>query len=469
MATILNKKNWFDTNIFHMLDANINGTNYQWCWVSDNRRYIYMLVGYGGVLFYRFDIFSKSFSQLTSAPVAASSSTSYQSDMSYDPVRNRVYCSFWGSNDFRYYDIEQNVWSAALTSLPAANSVWWAIRCVWDFVYYVPWNASGRRIYRYWILTNAWTEASLSSTWVSVGAGWDIIPSGFAPWAMAKICNPIWIDADRLYIIIWGSTRYIWEFKISTVASIGIHEIKSTAWLYAAGSSSWYSPDTNELFWTESANRNINKTKLFLWPQETGTATAGTASSLTNSSKVWEDNKWSRMFYVTITGGTWVWQTRQITDNTDTELNVYPNWTVTPDNTSTYEIKGTVLDYGKATSWGANTLTDTTKSSIWIANTYRYSKIKIIYGTGIGQERFIASHTATAITVDANWTVQPDATSVYEIIGMKTYPASYLPVAISWSYYWDTMEWFNMNWVITIFTYRKNWQSDWGYFQDMTP
>lgn len=469
MATILNKKNWFDTNIFHMLDAHINTSNYMWCWVSDQRRYIYNLIGYGGVLFYKFDIFSKSFTQLASAPVAASTSTSYQSDMTYDPIRNRIYCSFWGSNDFRYYDIEQNVWSAALTALPAANGVWWAIRVVWDFIYYIQGNASSRRLYRYWILTNAWTEASLAGTWVAVAAWWDIIPSWFAPANMAKIINPTGIDADRLYIVIGWATRYIREFKISTVASIGIHEMKSTTATYSAGSSGWYCPETNELFWNESGNRNINKSKLYLWSQETGTATGWTTSTLINTSKVWEDNKWSRMFYVTITAGTGVGNTRQITDNTNNTLSVYPNFSIAPDATSVYEIKGTVLDYGTATAVGTNSLTDSTKSTIWLANTYRYAKIKIVYGTGIGQERFIASHTTTVITVDANWTVLPDNTSKYEIIGMKTYPASYLPVTTSVSYLWDTMEWFNMNWVVTVFTYRKNGQSDWGYFQDMTP
>lgn len=71
-------------------------------------------------------------------------------------------------------------------------------------------------------------------------------------------------------------------------------------------------------------------------------------------------------------------------------------------------------DTGTATSGGASTLTDTTKA--WTANQHAGRALKIVSGTGAGQVRRIASNTATVLTVDAAWTTNPDATSVYQIL-----------------------------------------------------
>jgi hypothetical protein len=68
-----------------------------------------------------------------------------------------------------------------------------------------------------------------------------------------------------------------------------------------------------------------------------GTATAGAATSLTNSGKAWTVNQWTN-FQVRITGGTGRGQIRTITSNTATVLTV-PTWTTNPDATSTYAIE----------------------------------------------------------------------------------------------------------------------------------
>ena len=70
---------------------------------------------------------------------------------------------------------------------------------------------------------------------------------------------------------------------------------------------------------------------------------------------------------------------------------------------------------GTATAGGASTLTNTGKA--WAVNSWTNYQIRIVSGTGAGQIRTIASNTATAITVSAAWTTQPDATSVYSIEG----------------------------------------------------
>lgn len=67
---------------------------------------------------------------------------------------------------------------------------------------------------------------------------------------------------------------------------------------------------------------------------------------------------------------------------------------------------------GFATSGSTTTLTDTTKN--WTPNVWNNKKIRIIAGTGIGQETAITSSTATTITILGTWT-SPDSSSVYSI------------------------------------------------------
>jgi hypothetical protein len=74
---------------------------------------------------------------------------------------------------------------------------------------------------------------------------------------------------------------------------------------------------------------------------------------------------------------------------------------------------------GTATSGAASTLTNTGKA--WVTNAWTNFQIRITGGTGAGQIRTIASNTATVITVSSNWTANPDATSVYSIEGNDDY------------------------------------------------
>lgn len=70
----------------------------------------------------------------------------------------------------------------------------------------------------------------------------------------------------------------------------------------------------------------------------TGTATAATGTTLTNSGKAWTTNQWANS-QIRITAGTGAGQVRTITSNTGTVITV-PAWTTTPDATSTYSIEG---------------------------------------------------------------------------------------------------------------------------------
>lgn len=71
----------------------------------------------------------------------------------------------------------------------------------------------------------------------------------------------------------------------------------------------------------------------------TGTATAGTSTTLTNSAKSWGTNMWAN-YQVRITAGTGIGQIRPIASNTGTALTVASAWTITPDATSVYSIEG---------------------------------------------------------------------------------------------------------------------------------
>ena len=74
---------------------------------------------------------------------------------------------------------------------------------------------------------------------------------------------------------------------------------------------------------------------------------------------------------------------------------------------------------GTATSCDASTLVNSAKT--WTVNQWANSQIRITSGTGAGQIRTISSNTGTAITVSANWTTIPDATSQYSIEGNDDY------------------------------------------------
>lgn len=75
---------------------------------------------------------------------------------------------------------------------------------------------------------------------------------------------------------------------------------------------------------------------------------------------------------------------------------------------------------GTATAGGASTLTDSDKS--WTTNEWASYEVSIYDGTGAGQYRTIQSNTATALTVSAAWTTEPDETSKYLIKDVSETP-----------------------------------------------
>lgn len=85
-------------------------------------------------------------------------------------------------------------------------------------------------------------------------------------------------------------------------------------------------------------------------------------------------------------------------------------------STPSWDFNGFVsMATGTATAGAATTLTNSAKN--WTVNQWTNYQVRITGGTGAGQIRTISSNTATALTVSAAWTTNPDATSVYAIEG----------------------------------------------------
>jgi hypothetical protein len=75
----------------------------------------------------------------------------------------------------------------------------------------------------------------------------------------------------------------------------------------------------------------------------------------------------------------------------------------------------TVADSGTAESGGNDTLTDTDKA--WTINEWKDYLVVTTGGTGSGQEKRIVSNTADTLTVESNWSTNPDSDTTYEIRG----------------------------------------------------
>jgi hypothetical protein len=71
----------------------------------------------------------------------------------------------------------------------------------------------------------------------------------------------------------------------------------------------------------------------------TGTATAGGASTLTNSAKSWTTNQWTN-YQIRIVSGTGAGQIRTIASNTATVITTGTAWTTQPSTDSAYSIEG---------------------------------------------------------------------------------------------------------------------------------
>jgi len=164
------------------------------------------------------------------------------------------------------------------------------------------------------------------------------------------------------------------------------------------------------------------------------TADIFSATTIGNSTLTLTDNEHKDRLVV-IVSGTGAGQVRWIASNDPTTLTIYQDWTTVPDATSVFrvisdatrgtKIPGTLADIFTATTVGNTTLTMT-------VDEHSSRLVVILAGTGKGQIRRILSNTATTLTVDADWSPVPDATSVFRVFaeaagGFSAPPGSTLP------------------------------------------
>ena len=129
----------------------------------------------------------------------------------------------------------------------------------------------------------------------------------------------------------------------------------------------------------------------------TGTATAGAATTLTDSAATWGTNQLASAV-CKLTGGTGSGQTKIIKSHTGTVLTFYGNWKTNPSTDSTYSIYfGTPSETFTCTS--GSTTTAVQSSASWVTNMWAGFVLEVTAGTGSGQTTTITSNDGTTLTV----------------------------------------------------------------------
>lgn len=186
------------------------------------------------------------------------------------------------------------------------------------------------------ITTNRTIVRSLTESRVRVvagtGVGYEgtVVSNTLGANAVVTVtpASAVAFDATTQYQIYSGS---LWFMNAGTTAvGFSVYDVATNTWTARSVTglpTAWGT--TGQLVST------LGSAKVFA----TGTATAGAASTLTNSGKAWATNMWAN-YQVRITAGTGKGQIRGIASNTGTVLTVASAWTVNPDATSVYTIEG---------------------------------------------------------------------------------------------------------------------------------
>jgi hypothetical protein len=93
------------------------------------------------------------------------------------------------------------------------------------------------------------------------------------------------------------------------------------------------------LTWTTAGTAPTATSRYMILGFDAGIATSGASTTITDSSKAWEVNRW-RNYVVRIMAGTGAGQYRPIASNTATALTIVGTWATTPDSTSVFTIQG---------------------------------------------------------------------------------------------------------------------------------
>lgn len=150
--------------------------------------------------------------------------------------------------------------------------------------------------------------------------------------------------------------------------------------------------------------------------QETGTATSGTGTTLTDTSKTWAPGAFDNNFLRIRTGDADE-ETRLITTNTVDTITVSNNFESAPANLDTYEVFNGptgVEDGGTVSHTGTSTtLRDDAQS--WTTNEWDQNVLVLRPGDVDEEIHAIASNTGDVITISGTFTANPVISDKYEI------------------------------------------------------
>lgn len=192
--------------------------------------------------------------------------------------------------------------------------------------------------------------------------------------------------------VAWGTNQWVaWMVKITGGTGSGqVKQIASNTGTVLTVDGNWQTtPSTDS---TYVIYRGAQATS--------GKATAGAASTLTDSNAAWGTNQWAG-FTIEIRSGTGSGQTRTIASNTATVQTVSSAWGVTPDSTSQYWIYRGTNENTVNAACGAFERGNTMTRSTVQARTGSYSLRAL--GPAVQDFDIPVSAAATTVTVYVQW------------------------------------------------------------------
>ena len=212
--------------------------------------------------------------------------------------------------------------------------------------------------------------------------------------------------------------------RVTTALS---HDFKTGDTITIAGcaTDTWFNTNHTPIGYINLTQFSINATGSTASPTAASSQNTGL---LVDSSKAWITNEHvGKLCYIHSAGTVTSTQSRRISANTATTLSLFGSITSATNGTSRYVIAepsgfgamqtNKIVVKGRsgwATSGTATTLVDSTKN--WTNNQWINCRVRVVCGTGIGNEAVITGNSATSLTV-ASWAnATPDATSKYEIM-----------------------------------------------------
>ena len=412
-------------------------------------RYIYYMIS--NTAFWRYDTWTDTYLQLSSAPIALSTwaSMKFSGAMGFEgwvlaATSNTITIPAYSSQTLKTYDVriiggtgmgQRRIITAvaepttydtgvatavanALGGITITDSTKnWTVNQWAGYQLRISFGSGIGQVRR--ILYNSATVITLADSTITSQNNWAN-PNIFSPAISATAGSQSIYTIEASVVTVdsnWATTPDVTsQFRVESgliiLASGAAATPFYTLQYYDIASDTWYLRTQNSnnvaVVGTDGTIERCTENST-IWDR--GGATSGTVTTLVDSTKSWTVNKWAG-YYVRIFSGTAEGQLRQIVSNTATTL----TWTTSgtaPDATSQYLIDG--FDSGTASSGSTTTLVDSTKS--WAVNRWANYSVRFTFGTGKGEIMQIASNTATTLTFLRPLPTAPDSTTTYNIQG----------------------------------------------------